>query len=248
MWLTKQLRYRKANHKAICSFGQQIADDLCDNHNGESFLPNDKLPCHVNTERVTEILTAANLEIDRSLIQFVMSDASCLFLILAFMSYNDTEWVSQLKALKDYHFTNRSLPVNFQRTYDTANQEMAWMWHRNRASSSDHSTSYEPFHIQGWSRNETLLFRIYQFQFTAPVFGDGQPFRFKFERDTVLPYLSVDKSVGSRGFFGEVYKVSIHAAHIRAPTFLKVTTQHVVREHRMLTLLSRTKTAQYHLH
>ncbi|KAF6818651.1 heterokaryon incompatibility protein [Colletotrichum plurivorum] len=134
------------------------------------------------------------------------------------MSHGSSQWVSQLKALKDHRFTNRSLPVTFQR--HATGQDTAWIWKRSPAS-SDYTSSQDPFYIQDWSRNEISLFNLYQWTFMAPVFGDGQPFRFKFERGMVLPYIALADSAESKGFFGEVFKVRIHAAHIKTPKLLK---------------------------
>nr|XP_036578630.1 heterokaryon incompatibility protein [Colletotrichum truncatum]KAF6785925.1 heterokaryon incompatibility protein [Colletotrichum truncatum] len=203
------------DYKTISSFGQEITDNLLVNHDGAEFLPADKFRDLINRSRVAKILTAAELGTEPGFIDFVVKDATCLFLTLASMSTEDAARVSWLKELKSNHLTDESLPITFQMTRDAAGSNTIWNWHPD--SSTSNSGTRDPLHIMGWDRYNKDMFNLYQWRFLAPVFGTGQPFRFQFPKGTVLPYVKVDRRSESKGFFGEVSKVNIHPAHIKAP-------------------------------
>ncbi|KXH63941.1 heterokaryon incompatibility protein [Colletotrichum salicis] len=119
-----------------------------------------------------------------------------------------------LKTLKTRRFTNSSLPITFRVTQDAAGRYTVWNWHP--ASPLGNSAPQDPLYFQGWDRNDKELFHSYQWKFMAPTFGTDQPFRFKFNTRTVLPYMEVARKAESKGFFGEVFKVNVHPAHIKA--------------------------------
>ncbi|KAF9873488.1 heterokaryon incompatibility protein [Colletotrichum karsti] len=137
------------------------------------------------------------------------------------MSTINAEWVSLLIALRDHLFTNKSLPITFQVTQDATGRKT--IWKRNPASSPGNPGLQDTLYFSGWGYYENILFNVYQWKFIAPIFGEGQPFRFWFQHETVLPYVTVDWSTGTKGFFGEVSKVNIHAAHIKASKMPKNT-------------------------
>ncbi|KAK1637532.1 hypothetical protein BDP81DRAFT_460224 [Colletotrichum phormii] len=130
------------------------------------------------------------------------------------MSTNSVEKVSLLRALKSYSLNNNSLPITFRVTQDAAGRNTIWNWHP--ASSLGSSSSQDALHIRGWGHNEKALFNVYQWRFIAPTFGEGQRFRFWFPNEMVLPYVAVNRRAESKGFFGEVFKVNVHPAHIKA--------------------------------
>ncbi|KDN67572.1 putative heterokaryon incompatibility protein [Colletotrichum sublineola] len=104
------------------------------------------------------------------------------------------------------------LPVEFfkQKTGD----RKVWHW---KLTLHDPPIQYSLPVPRDWERNDRYAFDNYQWEFLSPVFGEGQPFRFQFHSQIVLPYLEVSKRAQSSGFFGEVYKVKIHHAHINVP-------------------------------
>ncbi|EQB59298.1 hypothetical protein CGLO_00339 [Colletotrichum gloeosporioides Cg-14] len=207
------------DYKKISSFGQLINDDCCYNHNGDEFLPNDRFLRSVNRSCVVEILRAANLDTEPGLIDFVMNDATRLFLILVSMSRNNDEKVSILRTLKYHLFTDNSLPISFRVTQDAAGRNTIWNWHP--ATPAGRFGPQDPLRVAGWGHNEKTLFNVYQWRFMAPTFGIGQPFRFEFQNDTVLPYTTFHRRAESIGFFGEVSKVNIHPAHIEGPNIAR---------------------------
>ncbi|KAL0767359.1 hypothetical protein CaCOL14_010209 [Colletotrichum acutatum] len=184
----------------------------------EEFLPNDEIARFVNKDQVEKVLRFANLGTDTSLIDFVSDDANQLFLILVSMSSKDEEQVSFLEALKAHLFTNKSLPITFQGARNAVGDKVFW-WQPYSPSGGD--CPRLPLHIQRCGRIQKDLFQINQWRFIAPVFGTGQDFRFHFRKSVVLPYLEVKQRVESRGFFGEVLQVIVHAAHINAPNLIK---------------------------
>ncbi|KAK2044256.1 HET-domain-containing protein [Colletotrichum somersetense] len=194
-------------HKAITSVGDEVVSAFVINYEGHKFFPRNELRLIATRERVKMVLGAAKVDAGKSLLNFVEKNAACLFLILVLMTDSDREEVSQLKGLKAGSLGNGFLPVEFLMDPDTR----VWYW----GSSLHDRHSRRNYPIPGdWKLSQRELFDTYQWRFISPLFGTEERFRFKFHNRIILPYLDVARRAASSGFFGEVYKVKIHHAHI----------------------------------
>ncbi|KAK2009776.1 HET-domain-containing protein [Colletotrichum eremochloae] len=198
------------DYGTIKSVGDQVYEALSVNYEGDRFFSRNKLRHFVTKERVLHVLTVAGLDANNDLLKFVENNAACSFLILLMMTTTKEEKVSLLRDLQAKHRGTGFPPVLVPKDHDTR----LWHW---RSSLHDPSIQRSFLLPENWDRNDRDLFDKYQWAFMSPVFGNGQPFRFKFHSQIVLPYLEVGDKAESNGFFGEVSKVKIHHAHINVP-------------------------------
>ncbi|OLN81982.1 Interleukin-1 receptor-associated kinase 4 [Colletotrichum chlorophyti] len=168
------------------------------------------VPHFVTKERVLKVIRAAQLDNEITLVNFVTNHAARLFLILVLMSRSKAEYVSLLKTLKDNNFSDKALPIKFEK--DGNGESLVWYWYS--APSSATSTHQASFVVPDWERTDKDSFESYQWRFISPTFGKPHPFRSQFHYEIVLPYFDVATKAVSEGFFGEVSKVQVHQAHI----------------------------------
>lgn len=145
------------------------------------------------------------------LIDYSMSNET-LFLILAASSL-----LEKMPVLRDGNFTDGDLPVKM-------NQGKKVVYSASDTTKSPWSC-FE-FGIGSnarlsWETNDVKLFMMHQWAFSAEVIKPGR-FDYVFHQDCPLPYVDLlDKAEGesprentSRGHFGKVYKLGLHADHI----------------------------------
>jgi hypothetical protein len=191
-------------YKAITELAGRVEDEFSKTDGGAEFLPYNKLSEFVTRDEVASAFQIANFSGWEGLVDFVLNDAKRLFLILVMMTSKGEEKLSLLKGLERDGIKDASLPIDFNK----------------RENKQYYGYSLEGRHdgpqfgiFDEWERNERVLFRSTQWQFTAPVFGEGR-FRFHFAADVRLPFLKVAAKPSSTGFFGEVSRIEIHPKHI----------------------------------
>ncbi|KAK1992798.1 HET-domain-containing protein [Colletotrichum falcatum] len=210
------LRPHMASYEAITSVGDDIAEACQTNHEGHKFFPVDQWRLLVTKSNVSKVLFAADVAVDDTSLDFVMNRAAYWFVILVKMSTTREEKVSILRELQKEGFGNDLLPVKFVRRNCHSDHTEVWRWEPSLYDHM-HPSQYSHPVLGYWERQGRDLFDKYQWEVMSPVFGTNQPFRFKFNRQVILPYLEVAGKAESNGFFGEVSRVGIHHAHIDVP-------------------------------
>jgi hypothetical protein len=172
----------------------------------EKFLPVSKLYKLVDEVSVKTAFLDANIsDTEEDLVNFVLSGARRLFLILILMTSKREEKLSLLRGLQRNEIEDVSLPIIFR-------------------EDEEQSTSYgHPFEggngrprfmvFNDWEPNDRDAFENYQWLLIAPVFGSSN-FRFRFAAKQILPYLRVEPKPASSGFLGGLSRIEIHAAHM----------------------------------
>jgi len=176
------------------------------------------LPCHLiaglaKRSKVEKALKAAKVKNATQISDFVSEAAQQTFLILMLMSEKGSEKISLMDQLHGARFTDDMLPIEWI--------EQDGKWHAysiKKPTPAEEDAPKVPERLVSltedqWGRQCKELFELYQWQVTAPKFGDKE-FIFSFHNSTILPYVEKPPKPASSGFFGEVLHYKVHPEHI----------------------------------
>ncbi|KAK1991769.1 hypothetical protein LX36DRAFT_331426 [Colletotrichum falcatum] len=175
-------------YKKIISLGDEISECCCVNYEDEEFFPDDQLRRLVNRHTVSEVLTTVN-ENEEALVDFALNYAVRLLLILVLMTNENGEKVSFMRVFHAWNLRDDCLPAKLRKRDD------GWEVFSGRGSKSMVISRHTAPTV--WSHADRHLFEHYQRTFLVPIFGIGEPFWFRFDSQTILPYLDVQR-IGTR--------------------------------------------------
>lgn len=173
------------------------------------FLPCDKLDTFVTRENVTAIIdgaTNADESNREDLINFALTEGKRVFLILVLATPNHDRLYSLLGNFLSQKISDKLLPIEFH-----IDETQQGSYYYGTTGGNNQRRRLDFFHR--WGRHDRDLFNLHQWEFLAPVFGNGV-FHFNLHPKIILPYLGRETRSTSSGFFGEVSKVEIHKAHV----------------------------------
>jgi len=200
----------------------QIEEDTRQNWKNEDFLPENKLEHLTERSIVKAALEAAKIAASdvEELVDFVCGEdiersGRSLFLILIMMS-EEREQLSLLKRLKDDGVNDGVLPIGYY-SGGSFDRQGYWLEDPNGGKPGLEAKRFPVF--AAMTRSNRTLFNSEQWRFLAPVFRSDR-FRFRFNMNRRLPYLSASPEPVSNGYFGEVSQAEVLAAH--APESIRV--------------------------
>lgn len=174
----------------------------------KEFLPNDKVPLFTSEHIVAAVFQEDGWKnVGTDLISFISKQAPRIFLTVLFMEFEQVT-PPVFQDLMVQKVDDVTLPWEMKMGRNAGGE--GWSIKDNIRGKT--------FQIpRGWKNNARNLFRLNQYKFIAPVFGQSDKFRFRFNSNHILPYLDDTQDAArktSSGFFGEVSKRIIHPAHI----------------------------------
>ncbi|KAI8966787.1 hypothetical protein F5Y11DRAFT_361831 [Daldinia sp. FL1419] len=183
---------------------RKLVRALVSNHDGKKFLPCDRLGEFVTSDTVTEVFNDVGIRDAKSLIDFTLTSAKRLFLILVFTT-SSVERISMLDCFRRNNIIDTSLPIEF--SYDDESDDIIC-----RTWTSVEAKCTRKF---DGNYNKDALSPIIedQWKLLSPVLGEGA-FRVEYNERRILPYLDVAEMSNRSGYFGEVSRRRIHSAHI----------------------------------
>ncbi|CAN9389434.1 unnamed protein product [Alternaria alternata] len=196
----------------IKELAKEVDRACCENSEGHRFLPYNRISDFASEKAIRSVFGATKcFRSMRDLIKFIQDDASRLFLILVLMESDALE--QRLHDFREEGFVDNVLPIKL--IQDVSAKTL-------RIQDPPDNRTYRVF--RNWERTKKDLFvDIYQWRFTAPVFGTTR-FHQELPVGQWLPFLEVAPQPASSGYFGEVTRTVIHAKHIdpstELPTFM----------------------------
>lgn len=175
------------------------------------FLPYDTIQLLVTQERLSLLFRDEGFSTERSrrLMNFIFeTGAQRLFLIVAaFLSDSIDTVAALLEGLQEDGVIDSSLPMEF----DYRGRKIIYGYSVEKPENERRNFTV----FANWDFVDGIHFRDHKWTFIAAVFDLAQ-FRYYFNKERILPYLTLAPRLVSNGFLGEVYKVEVHAAHISA--------------------------------
>ena len=181
-------------------------------YDNKQILPEDKVQNLIRRLDVGLILGSTGIPRDdiSALVDFVCNESQertgrQLFLTLVMVSTPQEEKVSFLRRLMAEGVDDSALPIGFY---------TGGAYEHQGYSLEDPDKGRFPVFVNGdFEEQHRILFSVHQWCFLAPVFGAGR-FRFRFHSDRRLPYTNLSPGQVSSGFFSEVSRAEMLAAHM----------------------------------
>lgn len=173
----------------------------------ERFLPNDKLEELVTEASVLLALqqTTIKQQDHENLATWVLESGKRLFLILVLLTQGSKEQLSWLQDLKNDGISDSALPLGFSETNPYYGYPLV--------GGAEGAQRFHAF--EDWEDNNLILFKVYQWMFLAPVFGNtSTKFRRPLSREQPLAVLNLGKYPARNTILGDVLEGEIHPAHI----------------------------------